>query len=368
MVYMKILFFIGCKNDPASRFRVLQYVPYLEKEGYECTVLPMRRFQEPKISSLLDFRGGRFLKALFYRLSDIKKCTGYDIVFLQRTSISNFMWPTLEKKLHKYNKNIIFDFDDSIFRTINRESHLLEKKIREIIRLSKYVIVGNEFLKKYVNNEAKTFLIPTVINTDKYKYKGKNSYSKKVVIGWMGTAHNLQYLIMIKKVLEDLSQHPGIEIRVISNKKRLINTLKNIHINYIHWDRNREVEDLQGFDIGIMPLPNNTWTKGKCGFKLIQYMSVGLPVVCSPVGANTKIVEDEVNGFFAKTIREWHDKILFLANNKELRRKMGKRGREKVERKYSILSSLPKLIEVFSKFENINSASFKREKLNDRRL
>lgn len=97
-------------------------------------------------------------------------------------------------------------------------------------------------------------------------------------------------------------------------------------------------------------------------------MSVGLPVVCSPVGANTKIVENEVNGFFAKTIREWHDKILFLANNKELRRKMGKRGREKVERKYSILSSLPKLIEVFSKFENINSASFKREKLNDRRL
>ena len=354
MIIMKILFFIPKKLEPSGRFRVLQYIPYLEDRGFKCTVQTFEIFRFPKLP-FLNFKGGKIFNtklsklithfSLFPQLFRVKRAVNYDVIFLQRTLLGFLKWPILEKAFHRYNRNIIFDFDDSIFRTPERENLFREIKVRKIIKLSKYVIVGNKFLKEWVNNDKKTFIIPTVIDTKRFRPKSDYSTSGKTIVGWTGTSSNFIYLQEIRSVLQKLSERQDVEIRVISNERK-ISGLENIPINYVLWKEATEVKDLQQFDIGIMPLLNNTWTKGKCGFKLIQYMAIGIPFVCSPVGANLGIVNEGVNGFFAKNEKEWLEHLTYLIEHPEKRLSMGLEARKKAVREYSVLENIDKLEKV----------------------
>ncbi|HAX61176.1 MAG TPA: hypothetical protein DCX95_01255 [Elusimicrobia bacterium] len=352
----KILFFTPGVNAPASRFRVLQYIKYLKQAGFIPTVkptVPDKDFSPRQLfPKLYNFNKWLarvislflYLYMLLNRMFDVLASIRYDIVFLQR-DLYSIRQPMLEKLLSILNKNIIFDFDDAIFLQ-NR------KKIARIIQLSKHVIVGNSYLEKF----AKTFtnnvtVIPTVIDTSKYHLRHENT-SEQVIIGYVGSSSTLNYLSNIKNCLLYLTKkYNNIQIRILS----IFTGTKFTFIEnsvYIEWTPENEISEISRFDIGLMPLDDNEWTRGKCGAKILQYMAGGIPTVASPVGVNSEIIQDGFNGFLASTDEIWIKKLSILIENRELRKQMGIAGRKTVEEKYSVEVNFPKLIEVLKKVEN----------------
>jgi len=354
---MKILFFTEGRFTPTSRFRVEQYIAYFEKEGISCKVIEAVPSKYGIILKFLNFTGGRFISTRITCLfSTLKRFfdvfyypSKFDMVFVQRDLSFMLKSPILESIIYKKNPNIIFDFDDFICMKSeydNNVSH--ERKIRKIIDFSKTIIVGNKYLKNWVAEDDKTIFIPTSVDTLKFvpNYCKHKVSSSKIVIGWTGTSSNFPYLLSIKPVLEKLLCNNNIEIRFISNKP--LPELQYIGARFIKWSPSSEVRDLQEFDIGLAPLFNNQWTSGKCALKVCLYMSVGMPVVVSPIGHVNEIVEDGVDGFFANDDKEWYDKINMLVNNPDLRVQMGLSGRNKIEKQYSVSTNLAKYIEIFS--------------------
>jgi glycosyltransferase involved in cell wall biosynthesis len=206
-----------------------------------------------------------------------------------------------------------------------------------MVKGSDAVIVGNEFLKEEVlkvDRKKRVFLIPTSIDTSLYPEKKSVSESSEVILGWIGTKGNLKYLRMLESVFESLAKRfPNLRLKIVSNDfydSSFVPVIKK------PWRLEDENQDLISFDIGLMPLQDDLWSKGKCGLKIIQYLSVGVPVVCSPVGINGDIVEDGRNGFWATSPQEWVDRLGTLISNPALRLNMGREGIETVEKGYSL--------------------------------
>ncbi len=168
------------------------------------------------------------------------------------------------------------------------------------------------------------------------------------VIGWTGSDTTIKYLEQEKEVIFSLlRKYPNsIEFRVISNKP---SSIRHDRITFVPWNKDTEVEDMLAFDIGIMPLPDNEWAKGKCGFKALQYMSLGIPAVVSPVGVNTEIIQDGKNGFLAGTGREWNDVLIKLIEDPLLRERIGNEGRRTIEDRYSVNSQKEKFLALIRK-------------------
>jgi glycosyltransferase involved in cell wall biosynthesis len=218
------------------------------------------------------------------------------------------------------------------------------------------VFAGNKFLANYTKKyNINTKIIPTVINTKRYKYIPKKEIRKKenkkeYFIGWMGTSTNLDYLIKYLDVFNEIYKaHPNSKLIISTDKffyqKEIDSSIPTI---FIRWSKENELQTLYSFDIGIMPLPNEPWVKGKCGFKLIQYMASGIASIGSNIGANKQIIEDGVNGYLAMEKEQWIQKISNLLEDKELRDQFSKAGRKTIENNYSIKSVLPDLIKYFN--------------------
>ena len=206
-------------------------------------------------------------------------------------------------------------------------------------------MAGNEFLADYARaNTENVTIIPTTIDTDKYEFIERTDNPEIVTIGWSGSFSTIQHLDTIRNVLQELAKTEKFRLRVIGTPEY---QLPGVDVEAIQWRSETELDDLRHIDIGLMPLPDDNWSKGKCGLKALQYMALGVPSICSPVGVNSTIIRDGENGFLAESKAEWVEKIKQLIHSPELRRKLGRAGRETVEREYSAKIVAPKVLEVF---------------------
>jgi glycosyltransferase involved in cell wall biosynthesis len=179
---------------------------------------------------------------------------------------------------------------------------------------------------------------------ERYPLKDTNPEDECVTLGWLGSSSTIRYLELIRGALESLSgMFPGIRLKIVSDSFLSFN---NIPVENKMWNSEDEISDLHSFDVGLMPLTDDVWTRGKCGFKLLQYMAAGIPVVCSPVGMNRDIVQDGVQGYWAETQDEWIEKLSLLIRDPLLRKKMADEGRKQVDANYSLSANSVKLMDM----------------------
>lgn len=350
----KILFLspYPSKIVPSQRFRFEQYFPFLSRYY----IITQKTFWDKKGWEILFSDKNDFIKLLwllikafgkrFFLLFHLQK---YDLIFIHR-EVSHLGPPVFEWII-KYilRKKIIYDFDDAIWLLNYSDKNRISKffkspwKTKYICKWANSIIAGNSYLADYAKKYNKNvFVIPTTIDTSYHKNKYKEH--KTLTIGWTGTLTTLKYLNAIVPVLKQLEEKYNLNFLIISNEKPKL----NLKFTYKSWCKETEIEDLRKIDIGIMPLYNNIWEKGKCGFKGLQYMALEIPTIMSPVGVNTEIIEDGVNGFLASTEQEWFDKLSLLIEDKELRQRLGKAGRNTVMEKYSVEANKQKYLDVFN--------------------
>ncbi len=324
----KVLFIIKNKNEASSRFRVLAYLDQLKNEfDIDIFYAEYHNNNIPKI-----FRS--MFKRIRY-LSLLRDVNTYDVIYMQRPmstdrSKNNFF----EKLIVNINPNLIFDFDDALF--IQSKS-----KISNLISIAKICVCGNKYLynfsKKYNPN---TYVIPTAIDTKKFIPKG-NCNRALVTIGWTGTSGNYQFFTdkMIAEINTILKTYSNVSFLFICDHKP--DQRFNFPYNFIYWNETTEVEDLQNIDIGLMPLIDSPWSKGKCGFKLIQYGAIGIASIASDVGVNSDIVLENKSGILIKD-NTWETALTTLINNAPLRERMGENARQHIQKHYSLSSNYQK--------------------------
>lgn len=332
---MKIIFLTHstASRDQGHRFRVEQYFPYL-----------MAHQVEARWQSISGPFKERFL---IYQQLPL-----FDVVCIQRRLFSPLEFYWIRKKSSK----LLFDLDDAIMyrSSSSPRPHSLSRwlKFRWIVKGSDVVTVGNQFLKNEVlkvDQEKKVFVIPTCVDTNLYPQKKKISNPPEIIFGWIGTKGNLKYLKKLEPVFETIHQRfPQVKLKIVCD-----DFYDSLHLPIIKktWKLEDENEDLISFDIGLMPLNEDLWSRGKCGLKIIQYLSVGVPVVCTPVGMNSDIVKDGENGFWATNQEEWVNRLSTLIQNPDLRFKMGLKGIETVEREYSLAVTSEKFFHVLQNLQ-----------------
>lgn len=357
MAEKKVLFLVAHRpgRSPGQRFRFEQYLDHLRANGFECHISYLISQHDDKFF----YAPGHYLakarivvRSIVQRLGDLKKARNYDLVFIYREA--HMLWFTwFEQQLHRKGARMILDFDDSIWLNDtsdgNQQLAWLKRpsKTARILRLCSMALVGNEYLANYARQFNKNVhVVPTTIDTTVYAPQSKKP-SDTVCIGWTGSSTTLKHLHHALPVLRAISQKYGSKVvfRVISNKPLEANLAG---LENIVWKAGTEVSDLYPIDIGIMPLPDNQWTRGKCGFKGLQYMALEIPAIMSPVGVNTEIIRDGVNGFLASTEQEWVEKLSALIESPALREKLGKAGRKTVVERYSFESQKDRYLQLFN--------------------
>jgi glycosyltransferase involved in cell wall biosynthesis len=327
---------------PGQRFRLEQWESYLTQKDF---LIDYFSFTDYSLRKVI-YEEGKIIekslglsKALFRRLGHILNASKYDVIYLYRTaSMIGPAW--LEKILSLKKKPIIYDFDDAIFLSNTSKANQkfswakFPQKTADICRLSTSVTVGNSYLAEYARQFNKNvFVIPTSIDTNIYQPVEKNLKKDKLVVGWTGSSTSQYHLEAFEPLLDELLQRYNVELRVISDRKP---DFKKIDCNWQTWSSEKEVEITSQIDIGIMPIPDDNWSKGKCAAKALQYMALGIPAVCSDVGANKDVIDHGVNGFLAETKDDWLKYLGVLINNANIREKFGIQARETVVTKYSM--------------------------------
>lgn len=353
---MRVLFVTAHPIEgPSSRFRVYQFMDYLCEQGVEATVRPFLSSQLAPIvygHGRVGFKTGITLWGAARRFADVLAACRYDVVYVLREAFP-FGPPLFEHALKAFAGRLVFDFDDAIYMPSLAYANPLDRlrdfgKPAKIIRMASQIVVGNDYLRDYATRFTdapdRVTVIPTVVDTNEYRPPLSRNSGTTCVIGWIGTPRGSSYLRDLIDVIADLAQaHPQVAFKFVGAEPF---DVRSLPVTFKAWRLEEEVADLQSFDIGIMPLTDDEETRGKCGFKLIQYMSVGIPVVCSPVGANLSIVEDGASGYFASTPTEWLASLKRLIQDPELRRRLGRRGRDLVESRFSRAVIAPRLLTV----------------------
>jgi glycosyltransferase involved in cell wall biosynthesis len=354
---MKILFIVPYPTGkaPSQRFRFEQYYPLLASKGIHHDIKP---FLSNAVWEIL-YKPGRFhLKALgivsglFRRFALLFRLKSYDFIFIHReaTPIGPAFFEFIASRILR--KKIIYDFDDAIWIPNYSEANSFfsflkgYKNVKHICRYAFKISCGNEFLCDFARTyNTNVVYNPTTIDTEHYHNTVNKHQNEKPVIGWTGSHSTIRYISEILPVLRKLEVDFDFTFKVISDLKPEFE-LKSLE--YIKWNKNSEIEDLLTFNIGIMPLKNDKWANGKCGFKALQYMSLGIPALVSPVGVNTRIVDHGINGFVCANDSDWEQALRNLLSNRELLLEMGKRTREKIESHYSVRSNATNFIALFS--------------------
>jgi glycosyltransferase involved in cell wall biosynthesis len=221
-----------------------------------------------------------------------------------------------------------------------------QRTFARMVKYSDYVIAGNQYLKsKAMVYNKNIIIIPTSIDTDKYTIKDYSKSKEKVTIGWIGSKSSLPFLKELIPAFDQLAgEYNFVELKIICNdffdcKMPIVKKV---------WALQDENTDLQDIDIGLAPLSDHEWTKGKCATKLLQYMAVGIPVICSPVGVHNEIIKEGINGFLAASIKEWTEKIDLLIKNKALRKTIGLEGKKTLESSFSLKANIPIFINIIN--------------------
>jgi glycosyltransferase involved in cell wall biosynthesis len=335
---MHVLFFTQGAEVPAARFRVNQIVPALRKH-VECTVMPAN----PSVYG--DYDSGRSKvrpltqpMSVISRFRQLGAVDRADVVWLQRP-MTQYFWTGLERRVAK-KKPMVFDFDDAIFH--NRwglEAH----KLRRIINASARVVAGNQYLADFAAVPEKTTIIPTVV--DENRYTPRDDPDGPFTIVWTGLSHNLRELAPYRAALERALAETGGTLVIVSDAL-LPGIVDGLPVEFVRWSPDNEVTTLARGHVGIMPLADTPYNRGKCAFKLIQYMARAIPVIASPVGANVEVVRDGVEGLHARTPDDWTAAVLELARDRERRVRFGAAGRRRIEDAYSVTAVVPKYLAV----------------------
>jgi glycosyltransferase involved in cell wall biosynthesis len=339
-------------KSPGQRYRLEQWEPLLRERGVDITYAP---FECAELNDVV-YKQGQIAKklrlvvqALGRRAALLSKLTNYDVIYLHREAA--LLGPAVfERLIHRSGVPIVFDFDDAIFLSYKSPSNgylsylKFAGKTKTNCRLAAHVMVGNPYLAEYARQfNQNVSIIPTTIDTDKYKPVNIEDASGPVVIGWTGSHSTVQHLDTLRSALAKLAQRESIRLRVIGTPNYQI---EGVEFETIMWRSETEVEDLSAVDIGIMPLPDDNWARGKCGAKALQFMAMGIPTVCSPVGVNTDIIQDNENGLIANSEDEWIEKLSLLIRSRELRARLGKAGRQTIEQRFSAAVQAPRVYEV----------------------
>ena len=347
----------GTERVAASRYRVYQYLPYFKKNSVKCEVFSITSelvtriaIRSPEFNEILKL--GYYLLLFaerFFRFWVIFfKATHFDILFLQRATFPF----GLGKLLKMRNKNIVFDIDDAIFLPDTQKQGMVarckrfvkEREVNDILRIARCVIVENDYIRDYVSKYCdKTYKIPGPIDTERYFVKEKEK-GKNVILGWIGSPATTAYLYLLNTVFgEILSRFGNVKVVLIGAGEY---EFSSDRFTRKSWNYSTEVKELQQFDIGLMPMPDDEWTKGKLGCKMLQYMAVGVPSVVSYTSTNAEIIKNGENGFLVKKGPEWVEKLALLIEKKELREKIGAAGRRTVEELCSVEMNAPRLLEI----------------------
>lgn len=326
----------------SSRYRTYQYLTFVKKAGIDFDIKPLfneeylvYKYKHGKENKFLTLK--RVLKRIKAVLIDSWK---YDLLVIEKELIPYFP-PILEYYLNLIGKPYIVDYDDAVWHNYDNHSKkfvrlLLKNKIKTVMKLASFVIGGSEYIIEYAKNaESKRIeKIPTVIDLRKYLCNDKKK-GEKFIIGWIGSPSTSRYVLTINEILTEFTQQYEAVVHLVGFDKNLENQLK-FNYKIIDWDEHTEIQEICKFDVGIMPLINGPFERGKCGFKLIQYMGCKKPVVASDIGENNIIVKHEKNGFLANSKEDFYTYLEYLFLNKDVSKKMGVIGYKVVDEYYSL--------------------------------
>lgn len=346
----KILFITPYPNDSAGsqRFRFEQYLKEFDPSKIKYKQIPFvddatYKIMYKKGNSLSKAAG--LLKGIFRRIYCLMIAPFYDVVFIHREAAP--IGPPITEWIlaNVLGKKYIYDFDDSIWlhdisesnKGIVQKLKSNPKKIEKIIKYAGKISAGNEYLADYSKKfNPNVMVMPTIVNTEHHKKRTdiKKKFPKKLCIGWTGTHTTLRHFEELVSILEKIYEKHKEDIYF----KLIINmdvNFPSLDLQSTIWDKQLEIEQLSELDIGIMPLPNDKWANGKCGFKAIQYMALSIPCIASDVGVNSKIVIDNENGIIVKDLNEFYTAIEYLIENPDIRELYGIKARKMIEENYS---------------------------------
>ncbi|TVR77579.1 MAG: glycosyltransferase family 1 protein [Chitinophagaceae bacterium] len=352
----KVLFLFPYPSGTAGsqRFRFEQYFHYLEEAGFS---IKKQSFLDEKTWKILYKKGYTFqkvigiLKGFLKRLFILFSVPSYDYVFIHReaTPVGPPIFEWIIAKI--FRKKIIFDFDDAIWLPNTSDTNKFiagfkfHDKTAAICKMAHKVSAGNEYIAEFASKfNENTVVNPTTIDTVNMHNQLKKQDEIPVKIGWTGTHTTLHFLEKTIPTLLKVYQKKPFTLIVIANTEPSFDFPS---MEYKVWNKKSEIEDLLSFHIGLMPLTDDPWARGKCGFKALQYMALGIPAIASPIGVNKKIIDDKENGYLCANENEWEAALLHLLNDNRLRVEMGINARKKIERAYSVEANSASFLSFF---------------------
>ena len=336
----------------SSRVRFYQYFPFLESQGVDIVSVPF--FDNDYVRSL--YAGKRasirpVILAYLRRISTLISPGNFDLLWIEKELLPWFPAP-LESLFRARDIPYVVDYDDAVFHRYDQHSlalvrAVLGKKIDDVMRNAKIVVVGNEYLAERARKAGprRVETLPSVVDVDRYVLKEPGQGST-FNIGWIGSPLNAGYIGLIHESIRQLSQES--EVRLVLVGAGTKPATMDVPTEVISWSEDSELRLSQNMDVGIMPLIDEPFERGKCGYKLIQYMAGGIPVVASPVGVNREIVEHEVNGYLAESPHEWLQSLRSLRDDVEKRTAMGRAGHQKAKKLYNLEVTAPQLFNLLS--------------------
>jgi glycosyltransferase involved in cell wall biosynthesis len=329
----------------SSRVRMYQYLPALQDAGIEVAVSPL--FGGNYVRALYSGRTEWVAVARGYlrRISAQLAAGAFDAVWIEKELLP-WLPPVLERL--RGDAAVIVDYDDAVFHRYDMHRwrlvrHLLGGRIDAVMRRADLATVGNGYLADRAKAAGcdRVETLPTVVDLTRYALHAPAAQESPLVIGWIGSPATAHYLQPLGPVIERLGERMALRAIAVGARR---DQVAGTPFEAVTWSEQTEAAQVAAFDIGLMPLPDEPWERGKCGYKLIQYMACGVPVVASPVGANTEIVTPGMNGALADTSEQWLASLTELAEDPALRARQGTEGRKRVEHWYSLQAQAPRLV------------------------
>jgi glycosyltransferase involved in cell wall biosynthesis len=334
---MKILFLSTRRAKPSFRFRVEQILPFFAQRGHSCDVVFLP--------------GSAWKRLQCYRL-----LRNYDAVFLQKRLLSRAELSLIRRCVRR----LIYDVDDAVMYNAQGETDSRRQtRFQAVARSADLVICGNQYLADIASQHSdRVLLVPTSIDTETFhprlraQQNAPNDlvvdlpqHNALVTVGWTGSSSTNRFLNDVFPVLSKLAGR--IHVKFISDSTRDLDldALAGVPYTFVPWSTEIEVSETATFDIGLMPLPDNPWTRGKCGFKALQYLALGIPAVCSPVGVNREIIRHGHHGFLADSPESWSEILAALVEDPQQRERIGQAGRRRVEEAYALNTQGPRIVE-----------------------
>lgn len=333
----------------STRQRLLQYVPHLAAAGIEVEYHPLLPDDYVRgMATGEPYPRRKTAAAYLERFRQLALGSDADAIWIY-AELFPYLPGALEKLAFRSGKPVVYDCDDAFFHAYDAHPspwlrRLLGRKLEPLLKGAAVCCCGNAYLQGYASRfSANTLLLPTVVDTDVYRPGGGRPDGQPVTIGWIGSPSTWPYMRPLLPLLRELIDRCGVRLRVVGGG-RAAQSDAFPGVDLIDWTEASEVDEVRRMDIGIMPLPDDLWARGKCGYKLIQYMACALPVVASPVGVNSELVAPGGNGFLATGEGEWREALLRLIDDPALRRTFGATGRRRVEESYSLRAHAPRLV------------------------